>query len=133
MFNFLLLLQFLLDLFFLLFFAEIVFRYVYYSFHVISTNLRKQFCFLFYINPLLLQPLSGCGPAKGGSRRTTSGYGEIGRRTRLRIWRSNPCRFDPYHPHLRISNKEQGMLNKELQNSLFLVPCSLLSRKINYK
>jgi hypothetical protein len=56
-----------------------------------------------------------------------TGCGEIGRRTRLRIWRSNPCRFDPYHPDNRISSKEQGMMNKELQNSIFLVPCSLLN------
>lgn len=27
------------------------------------------------------------------------GCGEIGRRTRLRIWRREACRFDPYHPH----------------------------------
>lgn len=36
-------------------------------------------------NSILLLPLCGCG--------------EIGRRTRLRIWRRKACRFDPYHPH----------------------------------
>src|SRR6185503_16478355 len=70
----------------------------------------KEFSVLnFWRKPLLLHPLTGCG--------------EIGRRPRLRIWRSNPCRFDPYHPDIRIPTKEQGMMNKELQNSIFLVPC----------
>ncbi len=49
------------------------------------------------------------------------GYGEIGRRTRLRIWRSNPCRFDPYYPHHRMLNKEQRIWNVEVHYSLFLV------------
>ena len=37
-------------------------------------------------NPYFCSPLSGCG--------------EIGRRTRLRIWRREACRFDSYHPHI---------------------------------
>ncbi len=59
-----------------------------------------------------------------------SGCGEIGRRTRLRIWRRKACRFDPYHPHNRICSlpltaDRQGTRNQELQNSKFLVPCSI--------
>ena len=49
-------------------------------------------------------------PVHGGTNALEkSGCGEIGRRTRLRIWRRKACRFDPYHPH----NLSQTPLRKE--------------------
>ncbi len=38
------------------------------------------------------------------------GYGEIGRRTRLRIWRREACRFDSYYPHKVKSECESHSL-----------------------
>ena len=34
------------------------------------------------------------------------GYGEIGRRARLRIWCRKACRFESYYPHRKLLNRE---------------------------
>jgi hypothetical protein len=46
------------------------------------------------------------------------GCGEIGRRTRLRIWRRKACRFDPYHPH----NLVNSYLRSLEENPVNLLP-----------
>ena len=35
-----------------------------------------------------------------------SGYGEIGRHARLRIWCRKACRFESYYPHKKLLNRE---------------------------
>src|SRR5688572_22631637 len=70
-----------------------------------ETNLRKEICFTFSRKPLLLHPLTGCG--------------EIGRRTRLRIWRSNPCRFDPYHPDYITLSFLRGCFVKKVYQIIY--------------
>ncbi len=45
----------------------------------------------FVVKPFSVKTLTFASPK--------CGCGEIGRRTRLRIWRRKACRFDPCHPH----------------------------------
>ena len=59
----------------------------YFPFYAIFINKSSKFAtHLKYASALNIFQISG-------------GCGEIGRRTRLRIWRREACRFDPYHPH----------------------------------
>lgn len=52
-----------------------------------------------------------------------SGYGEIGRHARLRIWCRKACRFESYYPHFK---NPLIVINQRLKGFLFLIlpkPC----------
>ena len=70
----------------------------------------------FFPNSLIFASLSDFGSSDPIIH--SCGCGEIGRRTRLRIWRREACRFDPCHPH---KTPEMGFFYaKDLQKILFL-------------
>ena len=53
-----------------------------------------------------------------------SGYGEIGRHARLRIWCRKACRFESYYPH------KKKLLNRE---AFFVLTLPFLFRIIHFE
>ena len=70
----------------------------------------------FYVAHPLQVPTRISGPRPDKLKKASCGRGEIGRRTRLRIWRGNPWEFKSPRPHHQHSNSPQ--LPRNLQPSV---------------